>query len=543
LFENISIFDIGSFSIKCIKAKTGFKNFQIESLIIEDLDFSIDNKLERITNGIDKILSQNDFTDYTIISTFPSNKLFFYTFNFPFRNISQIAEVIGYEIADSIPLDMDSVIYDFQPIETQSTEGMDVIAVVAQKLFIQHITEIFTKYNLNLAFVGVEFNSLYQSYNYFNTVQNETIIQLNIGYEKTIINLIIDNHLCATRCILFGVKNIEDHLNKIQTEYHGLQQFISNYSFDFSSLENNIHYGLHKKLNISQQKFKTIFTDIQNEIDTLINEIVIFINAETQKYDNFSIQRIIISGGGALLTGFSSILSQQLQIPVVMQTMMSQTSDTEVQSQFYIAFGTLIDYINRAKHKTINLLKDEFQLSLSQQSKKNLYIAMFYGSLSILFLVLFIIISLINQLSSSSYYNKILEERYKRYFITNTVPDDPIKEATNRYNTVKREIDSIESFLKIDDKMIEILNLLVSNFPYDANFDLNNLVINESIIRLDGTINSTAKIDEFKNRLLQTQKFESVVFNTNVTQNNVKFSMTIKFKSNKPKRQTTVNEE
>lgn len=543
MFENISIFDIGSFSIKCIKAKTGFKNFQIESLIIEDLDFSIDNKLERITNGIDKILSQNDFTDYTIISTFPSNKLFFYTFNFPFRNISQIAEVIGYEIADSIPLDMDSVIYDFQPIETQSTEGMDVIAVVAQKLFIQHITEIFTKYNLNLAFVGVEFNSLYQSYNYFNTVQNETIIQLNIGYEKTIINLIIDNHLCATRCILFGVKNIEDHLNKIQTEYHGLQQFISNYSFDFSSLENNIHYGLHKKLNISQQKFKTIFTDIQNEIDTLINEIVIFINAETQKYDNFSIQRIIISGGGALLTGFSSILSQQLQIPVVMQTMMSQTSDTEVQSQFYIAFGTLIDYINRAKHKTINLLKDEFQLSLSQQSKKNLYIAMFYGSLSILFLVLFIIISLINQLSSSSYYNKILEERYKRYFITNTVPDDPIKEATNRYNTVKREIDSIESFLKIDDKMIEILNLLVSNFPYDANFDLNNLVINESIIRLDGTINSTAKIDEFKNRLLQTQKFESVVFNTNVTQNNVKFSMTIKFKSNKPKRQTTVNEE
>jgi len=543
LFENISIFDIGSFSIKCIKAKTGFKNFQIESLIIEDLDFSIDNKLERITNGIDKILSQNDFTDYTIISTFPSNKLFFYTFNFPFRNISQIAEVIGYEIADSIPLDMDSVIYDFQPIETQSTEGMDVIAVVAQKAFIQHITEIFTKYNLNLAFVGVEFNSLYQSYNYFNTVQNETIIQLNIGYEKTIINLIIDNHLCATRCILFGVKNIEDHLNKIQTEYHGLQQFISNYSFDFSSLENNIHYGLHKKLNISQQKFKTIFTDIQNEIDTLINEIVIFINAETQKYDNFSIQRIIISGGGALLTGFSSILSQQLQIPVVMQTMMSQTSDTEVQSQFYIAFGTLIDYINRAKHKTINLLKDEFQLSLSQQSKKNLYIAMFYGSLSILFLVLFIIISLINQLSSSSYYNKILEERYKRYFITNTVPDDPIKEATNRYNTVKREIDSIESFLKIDDKMIEILNLLVSNFPYDANFDLNNLVINESIIRLDGTINSTAKIDEFKNRLLQTQKFESVVFNTNVTQNNVKFSMTIKFKSNKPKRQTTVNEE
>ncbi len=543
MFENIAVFDIGSFSIKCIKAKTGFKNFQVESLIIEDLDFSIDNKLERITNAIDKILSQNDLTDYTVISTLNSNKIFFYTLNFPFKNIKQISEVIGYEIADSIPLDMDSVIYDFQPIQTENTEGMDVIAVVAQKTLIHQIIEIFAKYNLNLAFVGVEFNSLFQSYNYFNTVQNESIIQLNIGYEKSIINLIIDNRLCATRCILSGVKNIEDHLNKILTKNYGLHQLISNNSFDFSSFENNIHYGLHEKLNISQQKFKTIFNNIQNEIDLLINEVLLFINAETQKYDNLSLQRIIISGGGALLTGFSTILSQQLQIPVVMQTLMNQMSDTEVQSQFYIAFGTLVEYINRSKQKTIDLLKNEFQLSLSQQSKKNFYIVLFYGSLSILFLVLFIILSLIYQFSSSSHYNRILEDRYKRYFLTNMIPHDPIKEATNRYATLKREVDSIESFLKIDDQMVEILNLLASNFPYDANFDLNNMVINESIIRLDGSINSTAKIDEFKNRLVQTQKFESVVFNTNVRQNNVKFSMTIKLKSNKPKRQTTGNED
>ena len=107
---------------------------------------------------------------------------------------------------------------------------------------------------------------------------------------------------------------------------------------------------------------------------------------------------------------------------------------------------------------------------------------------------------------------------------------------------IKREVDSIESFLKIEEKMIDIIYLLVSNFPYDANFDLNNLVINESIIRLDGSINSIAKIDEFKNRLTQTQKFDSIVFNTNVMQNNVKFSMTIKLKSGKPKKADVAEE-
>ena len=542
MFENLAVFDIGSSSIKCIKAKTGFKNFQIESLIIEKLDFSVEDKFNRIEIAIDKIISNNDFTDYTIITTLPSNKLFYYSLNFPFNNIEQISEVIHYEIADCIPLDIESVIYDFQPVEIKTLNGMDVIAVVSQKSLINRLIDLFSKYNLAITFIGSEHNALFHSYVYFNTVQDESVVQLNIGYEKSIINLVINNELIATRCLLFGVKNLVQHFEKYKPENVALQEIFSYLSFDFSSIENNIHFELPKKLNITQQKFKSLFNELQEEINNLIHEVVLFLNVEINKSANITIQRIIISGGGAAIAGLSSLISQNLQIPVVMQALINQTNETELQSQFFIAFGTLINYIHRNKHKTIDFLKDEFGTSLKLKSKKNFYIAFFYGSLSIIFFIILIIILLVNHVSTSSYFKTILEERYKRYFLTTIIPDDPIKEATNKYTMVKREVDSIESFLKIEEKMIDILYLLISNFPYDANFDLNNLVINESIIRLDGSINSIAKIDEFKNRLTQTQKFDSIVFNTNVMQNNVKFSMTIKLKSGKPKKADVAEE-
>lgn len=543
MFQNIAVFDIGSYSIKCIKAKTGFKNFQIESLLIEELDIHIEDRVEQIKASFAKILLQNDFSDYSIITTLPSQKLFFYTLTFPFKNIDQIHDVIKYEVADFIPLELDSVIYDFQPVYSDNNEGLNVLAVVAQKSLISALLELFSSFNLKISFVGTEYNSLLHSYLYFNTVQHESIIQINVGHEKSIVNLIENNNFISTRCIPFGIKNIEYHIGKFLPENTSLHQFFLNNIIDFSSFENNIHHELHKKLQITKQRCKSIFNNLQDEINIFINQIVLLLNAELPKQDNASIQRIIISGGGSLLTGFSTLLSQQLHIPVVMQNIMNHNSQTEVNSQFNIAFGTLINYLNRSKQKTINFLQSEFASALAQKSNKSLFISIFYGSLGILFLVLLIVISLSHHISSTAHYDKIIEERYKRYFASSVMPTDPIKEASNKYMVMKREVESIESFLKIENNMIDILYLLASNFPYDANFDLNNIVINENIIRIDAAINSTAKIDEFKNKLLQTQMFESVVFNTNVTQNNVRFSMTIKFKTDKSKSQTQTTEE
>ena len=79
--------------------------------------------------------------------------------------------------------------------------------------------------------------------------------------------------------------------------------------------------------------------------------------------------------------------------------------------------------------------------------------------------------------------------------------------------------------------MINILRDILSYFPKDESFELKNLLIQESVIRIDGTIGSSVKIDEFKNKLKETKKYDDVNLRTNIRRGNeVSFNMTIKLK-------------
>ena len=78
---------------------------------------------------------------------------------------------------------------------------------------------------------------------------------------------------------------------------------------------------------------------------------------------------------------------------------------------------------------------------------------------------------------------------------------------------------------------LDLLKEVLVYFPKDSNFVLNNLVYNENILMLDGVAGSSTSLDAFKENLLKTKKFESVVLNIRYSrQNEVRFSMTIKHK-------------
>ena len=76
---------------------------------------------------------------------------------------------------------------------------------------------------------------------------------------------------------------------------------------------------------------------------------------------------------------------------------------------------------------------------------------------------------------------------------------------------------------------------ILSHFPGDSNFVLNNLVFNESIIMIEGIAGTSAIVDTFKESLIKTKKFENVTLNIKYSrQNEVRFSMTIKHKITPP---------
>jgi hypothetical protein len=133
---------------------------------------------------------------------------------------------------------------------------------------------------------------------------------------------------------------------------------------------------------------------------------------------------------------------------------------------------------------------------------------------------------------SNRKYTDILNDRFKKYFSSRKPSDNPVSDAMKILKDEKKEFEGIDSLVRSDEKIMNVLNDILLFFPKDDTFELRNLVINESILRLDAKIGSSVKIDEFKNRLTESKKFDSVVVNTNLKKgSDILFFMTIKLKT------------
>ena len=241
---------------------------------------------------------------------------------------------------------------------------------------------------------------------------------------------------------------------------------------------------------------------------------------------------MLISGGGANLAGIGTLISKELEIPVVSLPFVEGYDDIKIQTQFPIVFGTMLSYIH-SKKSTVNFLKGEFVPDIASATRKIYYLAFTFISLTLLVFFIKLISSMILTARSNSYYNDILRKNFKSYF-RKEAGKDPIKQANSILKKKKKDYESVANLISEDSSVLELLKEILTYWEKDDSFDLRNLTINERIIRIDGSIGSSKAIDQFKEKLNQTKKFDSVTLNIRYTRKNeVPFTMTIKKKLKK----------
>lgn len=531
MFENIAAIDIGTSSIKIVTVKTGFRDFQVLNFLYEDIDQSIEHSDETMVEILSRIVNENKLHGYTILTNLPMENTIIRNLTFPFNEIEKIAEAIPFEAEEKIPYKLDDIVLDFQPIKTHDTSEGRVLLAAAQKETISNHLDNFKKTGISPVMMGIESRGLYECYRYFSTIGDETVIQLDIGNNKTVINIIENNNLLYTRSIIIGVnlmhKCVSDVLNIPLPE---AVHIFENLNLDLTSFENNLQRENHNKLNIKKSELKKIYTKVIDIVDELVEHVFLTRKAFSVEMAGIEFNRILLSGGGANISGIGLILSTELELPVVSLPFLQDYREARIQTQFPIAFGTVLSFLNK-KDPAITFLKNEFLPETSMTLRKKYYLSAAFVSLSIIILIINIISTAYLKSESNAEYNDILKNKYQRYFHSREIPDDPIKEAGNMLKEEKKEFENIDTLIRSNDKFLDILNDIISFFPQAENFELGNLVINEKIIRLDGSTGSSRSIDEFKNKLIESNKFDSVTLNTNIKKtDNVGFSMTIKLK-------------
>jgi type IV pilus assembly protein PilM len=529
LFENIAAIDIGTSSIKAVLVRTGFKDFQVKSFAFENISQDIENKGDAIKEALKRFIDESDIKDCLILTNIPMEKVLIRDITFPFSDIKKIEEAIKFEAEENIPFPIDEVIIDFKPVQSTETGERKVLLAAAQKDTIRDFIGFFGEYGLKPAMMGLESQALFECYKYFNKIENETVIQLHIGNYKTIVNIIQNNNLLFTRSISIGTgliyRRISESAKIPVTEAAAL---FENLNLDLHSFDSNLQKDEYKNNKITKNVLKNIFNISTEVINELIEQVLLSQKAFSLNYEVPEFSRIIISGGGANIAGIGTLISNEFVLPVVSQPFIEDNREPKIQTQFPIAFGTVLVYLNSSQ-KTINLLKDEFLPEIAS-SRKKYYLAAVFGILTIIILIINLISTSYLKSESNTKYTDILNDRLKKYFHTRKASSDPVKEAMKIVSEQKKELENIEALVHTDKKIIDILKDILSFLQKGETFTLKNMVINETIIQINGVAGTSQNIDDFKNKLINSKMFDNVTLNTNIKKDAVNFSMTIKFK-------------
>ncbi len=531
MFENIAAIDVGTSTIKLVTVKTGFRDFQLKSFNYEHNDPDREDRTAAVTETILKILTDEDLGGYRIITNLPMELEIIRTISFPFSDVEKIADAIPYEAEENIPFKLDDLQLDFQSLKSFREGEGRILLAAAHKTNLNNYLQLLNTAGIKPLTMGMEANALYECYRYFNKIENEAVIQVDIGHSKSIVNFIAGNHLLYTRSISAGINTIIKAIaSLLKVNNSEASRLFLDLSLDLISFENNEQRDYYKSLGITRQQLKKIFSVSLAMADELIEQIILTMKAMQVECGEIIFNRVLISGGGSNLTGIGSILSRELDLPVDALPFLEDYKEREIRTQFPIAFGTMLAYINR-RRSSINFLKGEFIPDIASESKKIYYLSGGFAILTVVVLIINFILTAVLTARSNRQYSKILDEQYNRYFHARPVSGDAIADARKLLKNEKKELDSIAKLVPENETFLDLMKDILTYFPKDSNFVLNNLVYNESVVMLEGIAGSSTNVDSFKESLLKTKKFDSVTLNIKYSrQNEVRFSMTIKRK-------------
>jgi len=297
--------DIGSSSIKIVELKSeGGKAKLLTygfSEGLHDLDQASPKEIAAIIN---KICTTAGTTSRKAISALPTFSVFSSIINLAGVGEKDLASAINWEAKKVIPLPLEEMILDWKKLPAakgesanQAKDNTKVLLTGAPRTLVKKYIEIFKNAQINLASLETETFALVRS---LLGNDQSTVMLVEIGAKTSSFNIIDQNIPILNRSIDIGgwtiTKTISDNLN---IGLERAEQF--KYDLGISSVDsadNNIP--------------KTILESVAPIINEIKYALNLFQNKNGKKVD-----RIILSGGSALLINFTSYLSKILNINVL----------------------------------------------------------------------------------------------------------------------------------------------------------------------------------------------------------------------------------
>jgi len=501
--------DIGSYSLKGVLIQSNFRNFEVVDCYLKTLPISEGNHApDHIARAIYDFMFENTLQVDSIHVGISGTHCSSHTLMLPFHDKRKIEQTITFEIEDRIPFNMNSMLLDFAVFKNGKSKQNPVHCSLLSKGQMAHFLSQLSQAEIDPEQVTLDSLSLARLLQYSDVSDSNDsapIAIVDIGFEKTNICVLSNGMPKQIRSIDMGGKLIT---NELQTQL--------NCSFEEAEI---------KKMRSSRPAY--------NGLEPLLAEMRRTFLAYRYQH-NESIHHILLCGGSSMMPEFSTYLSHELNV------------SSEILSLDGPAFKSVIDEGKNAplfmsalsyalsgisNDAAINFRKDDFSYKHDMHDIQNLLIK---GICLTFFLVVVLILNvgfkhalLSNQIRGAE--AEIIKPIQKIF------PNKKLKNSKVAISILRAELAKVTGIGLSDElsnhiSILDILKEISTLIPSSLKIDVDDMSINNKIIRIRGKTDSFESVDRMKTELEKSNLFESVEKgNVASTSDNVKkFNLTIK---------------
>ncbi|MBU0650391.1 type IV pilus assembly protein PilM [bacterium] len=492
--------DIGSKFVKLIELVRQKNNISVTKIISKEILYGDSDSPPPSCAIIAEILSDmlkeidNKRAPLSFISS--THTIFIRIIKVPNVPKDKMKKVIQYEIQKEIPFSLDEVSWDYSVIEGSSLEceEQEATVVAIKKGWLQKDVEVVENAGFNPVSAEIPAVSLYNLVKIqSNPLPGELNAILDIGALNSNLILYSGNKFWVRNLHIAGEKFtsvIEDHYKISKEEAELLKRKGG------SEL-------------ISKNDLMNIFV---LTLDSLANEINKSVEYFCQNAEFKNLSNIIISGGGARLSGIDKYLREKLGINVVyVDPFKNFTNKTgqEIDSyklNFAVAAGLALRNLGNVP-VDINLLEGHLEYKRILKQKKLLRVVS-----ALLFLAIVFCSTALGKINASNKKLRLLKVENIINECREVSPE--IKKNTKYLNEILMNLDYFASLLKTKHVSLDCFKVIRATMPTDVlldncvfNFDYNKSKVG---LTIGGTGASYQSINNFVSGLRENGYFSDV---------------------------------
>lgn len=305
--------DLSDFSLKIAYLKKKRKGYVIKNLLEIEIPSGLvaqgeikdQEKLFSIFKEVFKKIKDAGIRTRYITASLPEEKIFISVVQLPKMEEEEIESALGFEIEANIPYSLKDVYYDWELIPSANIDHLDVLVAAIPKKIVDSYLDIFKKAGFKPVVFEVESQAIARALVSFNSSdknQNLPLLLIDLGATRTSFIIYSGGAIRFTSSIPVSSRDFTLEISKS----------LKISEKDAEDLK--IKHGIERKGAEAVKIFDSLLPRLTTLIEKIQSLIVFYqSHAKHEHGRSLEFEKIILSGGGANLSGLSRYLSDELK--------------------------------------------------------------------------------------------------------------------------------------------------------------------------------------------------------------------------------------